>query len=104
MTRNPLRSARGKDAECRFRFWDARGLRFDVGMVFEQDWRQLFLEVVAKNAAHCCSTFVPPHFGHLTLLLSCSVTVKMVENFFSQDLQDTHIGAWHPPLLSDFSE
>jgi len=27
---------------------------------------QLFLDVVAKNAAHCCSTFVLAHFGHFT--------------------------------------
>jgi hypothetical protein len=66
---------------------DARDCDSISATLLKQDWAQLFLEVVAKNAAHCCSTFVPPHFGHLTLLLSCSVTVKMVENFFSQDLQ-----------------
>jgi hypothetical protein len=54
---------------------------------FEQGWNQLFLEVVAKNAAHFCSTFVPPHLGHLTLLSSCSARVKTVENFLPQDVQ-----------------
>ena len=54
---------------------------------FKQDCGQLFLEVVAKNAAHCCSTFVLPHLGHLTLLSSCSARVKMVENFLPQDVQ-----------------
>jgi len=43
---------------------------------------QLFLEVVAKNAAHCCSTFVLSHLGHFTLLASYSARVKTVENFF----------------------
>jgi hypothetical protein len=46
---------------------------------------QLFFEVVAKNAAHCCSTFVPPHLGHFTLFFWCSARLKTVENFFPQD-------------------
>lgn len=48
------------------------------------DVTQLFLEVVAKKAAHCCSTFVPPHLGHFTLPFLCSSRVRTAENFFLQ--------------------
>ena len=64
---------------------------------------QLFLEVVAKNAAHRCSTFVPPHLGHLTLFLSCSVTVKTVENFLLQDVQRYSYCGMAPSLAPRFS-
>ena len=70
---------------------------------FKRDWGQLFLEVVAKNAAHCCSTFALPHLGHLTLLSSCSVRVKTVENFFSQDLQRYSYWGMAPSSAPRFS-
>jgi hypothetical protein len=48
---------------------------------------QLFFEVVAWKAAHCCSTFAPPHFGHLILFFSCSAMLMTTENFLLQAWQ-----------------
>src|ERR1700719_2670257 len=70
---------------------------------FRRDWSQLFLEVVAKNSAHYCSTFAPPHLRHLTLLSSCSVRVKTAENLFSQDLQRYSYWGMAPSSAPRFS-
>jgi len=45
---------------------------------------QLFFEVTAKKPVTSFSTFRLPHFGHLGLRLSNSLTVIFKENFFLQ--------------------
>lgn len=42
---------------------------------------QLFLEVLAWKRVMSCSTFLPPHFGHLALPASWSLMLIVKENF-----------------------